>query len=66
MDIKIEQRASSIAGRSKNRQIACFLEVAERRSFVRSAEALHPTQPAVSKTIAELEDALGVVLFERS
>ena len=48
------------------RQIACFLEVAERRSFVRAAEALLSTQPAVSKMIAELEDALGVVLFERS
>jgi len=66
MDIKNTRRASSIAGRIKYRQIVCFLEVAERRSFVRAADALHSTQPAVSKTIAELEDALGVVLFERS
>jgi len=33
---------------------------------VRAADALLSTQPAVSKMIAELEDALGVVLFERS
>jgi LysR family pca operon transcriptional activator len=66
MAIKTKRRASSIAGRIKYRQIARFLEVSERRSFVRAAEALHSTQPAVSKTIAELEDSLGVVLFERS
>ena len=62
MDIK----ASPPIGRIKYRQVSCFLEVAERRSFVRAAEALHTTQPAVSKTIAELEEALGVVLLERS
>lgn len=58
--------AGAIAGRIKLRQIVCFLEVAERRSFVRAAEALNTTQPAISKTISELEEALGVVLFERS
>jgi LysR family transcriptional regulator, pca operon transcriptional activator len=66
MDINPKSQLSWVAGRIKYRQIACFLEVAERRSFVRAAEALHSNQPAVSKMIAELEDALGVVLFERS
>ncbi len=56
----------SVTSRIKYRQVNCFLEVAERLSFVRAAEALHTTQPAVSKTITELEDALGVVLLERS
>jgi LysR family transcriptional regulator, pca operon transcriptional activator len=54
------------ADRIKYRQVVCFLEVAERRSFTAAAEALHTSQPAISKTIAELEDALGVVLLERS
>jgi len=63
MDMKAVQ---PIAVRIKYRQVSCFLEGAERRSFVRAAEALHTTQPAVSKTIAELEEALGVVLLERS
>jgi LysR family transcriptional regulator, pca operon transcriptional activator len=63
MDIKALR---PVAGRVKYRQVNYFLEVAERRSFVRAAEALHTTQPAVSKTIAELEEALGVVLLERS
>ncbi len=54
-----------IDGRIKLRHIACFLEVAARSGFGRAAEALHLTQPAVSRAIAELEDILGAPLFER-
>ncbi|MET3356534.1 UNVERIFIED_ORG: LysR family pca operon transcriptional activator [Xanthobacter viscosus] len=54
-----------IDARIKLRHIACFLEVAARSGFGRAAEALHLTQPAVSRAIAELEDILGVPLFER-
>ncbi len=52
--------------RIKIRHLTCFLEVATRRSFGGAAEALSITQPAVSKAIAELEDILGVTVFERS
>jgi LysR family transcriptional regulator, pca operon transcriptional activator len=65
MDIKAKDRSGLIAGRIKHRQVVCFLEIAERRSFIRAAEALHTTQPAISKTIAALEEELGVPLFER-
>lgn len=54
-----------IDGRIKLRHIACFLEVAARGGFGRAAEALALTQPAVSKAIGELEETLGVTLFER-
>lgn len=54
-----------IDGRIKLRHIACFLEVAARAGFGRAADALHLTQPAVSRAIAELEEILGAVLFER-
>lgn len=54
-----------IDARIKLRHIACFLEVAARGGFGRAAEALHLTQPAVSRAIAELEEILGVLLFER-
>ena len=54
-----------IDARIKMRHIACFLEVAARGGFGRAGEALHLTQPAVSRAIAELEDILGVTLFER-
>ena len=42
-----------------------FIEVAESRSFSRSAKALCLTQPAVSKRIASLESALSTKLFDR-
>jgi LysR family pca operon transcriptional activator len=51
--------------RVKFRHLQCFLAVAEQRSVVKAALALSVTQPAVSKTIGELEDVLGVTLFER-
>jgi LysR family transcriptional regulator, pca operon transcriptional activator len=52
--------------RIKLRHVACFVEVARQHSVVRAAEALGMTQPGVSKTIKELEDALGLALFDRS
>ncbi|MFS8038980.1 pca operon transcription factor PcaQ [Xanthobacter sp. AM11] len=54
-----------IDGRIKLRHISCFLEVASRAGFGRAAEALHLTQPAVSRAIAELEEILGASLFDR-
>lgn len=45
--------------------LEAFLLVAERGSFSGAAEALHLTQPAVSKRIAALEKQLGDRLFDR-
>src|SRR5271168_5489869 len=47
-------------------QLETFLAVAEERSFSRAAARLHRTQPAVSQSIAKLEQELGEVLFERT
>jgi len=55
----------SIDQRVKYRHLQCFLEVARQQSVVKAAAALSVTQPAVSKTILELEQLLGVALFER-
>lgn len=52
--------------RIKLRHVTCFVEVARQHSVVRAAEALGMTQPGVSKTLKELEDALGFALFDRS
>jgi LysR family pca operon transcriptional activator len=55
-----------IDGRIKYRHLQCFLEVARQRSLVKAADSLAVSQPAVSKTIRELEEILGVRLFDRS
>ena len=47
------------------RHVRCFLEVARLGSVGQAAEALHVSQPAVSKTLRELEERLGTALFER-
>lgn len=47
------------------RQLQYALAVAELRSFRRAAEACHVAQPSLSAQVAQLEEALGVVLFER-
>jgi len=52
--------------RIKLRHLSCFLEVARLRSMGHAATALHISQPAVSKTIQELEQLLGGSLFDRS
>jgi len=52
--------------RIKFRHLDAFSAIARARSFKIAAEQLHLTQPAISKTLKELEDILGVVVMERS
>lgn len=47
------------------RQLKYFIEVAEREHVSEAAEHLHVAQSAISRQIANLEDELGVHLFER-
>ncbi|MEM7244953.1 MAG: LysR substrate-binding domain-containing protein [Acidobacteriota bacterium] len=48
------------------RQLEYVLAIAEHRHFTRAAEACCVSQPALSSQVAQLEEQLGVVLFERS
>lgn len=48
------------------RQLECFLAVAELGSFSAASERLYITQPAVSHQIHALENELSVRLFERN
>lgn len=51
----------------KLRQLVYINEVAKRRlNITAAAEALHTSQPGVSKQIRLLEDELGVQIFERN
>lgn len=52
--------------RIKFRHIQCFVEIAREASFKRAAQRLNLTQPAMSKTLRELEEILGAPLLTRS
>jgi LysR family pca operon transcriptional activator len=54
-----------VDSRIKLRHLQCFLAVAQRRSVQQAAASLSITQPAVSKTLRELEEILGTRLFDR-
>lgn len=48
------------------RHVRAFLEVAEQGSFVAAADRLAISQPALTTTIIQMEDLLGVALFIRT
>lgn len=48
------------------RHLRYFIAVAELRSVRAASEQLHVTQPAISRQIQDLEDAIGAALFERT
>lgn len=52
--------------RIKLRHVSCFLEVTRQGGVVPASKALGLSQPAVSKSLSELEMVLGVRLFDRS
>jgi len=47
------------------RQLQIFATVARHLSFARAAEELHLTPPAVSMQVRDLEEAVGLPLFDR-
>ena len=50
----------------KLKQLYTFRAVCEEESITKAAARLSTTQPAISRTITELEESLGVRLFDRS
>jgi DNA-binding transcriptional LysR family regulator len=47
------------------RQIEVFIAVVRHKNYTRAAEELHLSQPAVSMQIRQLEDGIGLPLFEQ-
>ena len=47
------------------RHLELITTIAQRGSLVAAAEALHVTQPVVTRGLRDAEDAVGVLLFER-
>ena len=47
------------------RVLRYFLTVAREESITKAAEVLHITQPTLSRQLAQLEETMGVKLFNR-
>lgn len=60
------QSSNVAAKKIRIRQLRCFVTVARKRSFVLAADELGLTQPAVSRSVRELEQVLGHDLIDRS
>ena len=56
---------SDIISMIELRHLRCFLGIARERTITRAAEALHISQPALSRTLQELEEDLGQQLIVR-
>jgi len=54
-----------IRARLKTRQLLLLVALAEEGNIHRAAEVLSMTQPAASKLLKDIEDVLGVQLFDR-
>lgn len=59
-------RNTLLTSKIRLRQLRCFVAVARKKSFVQAAEELGLTQPAVSRSVQELEQLVGHDLFDRS
>jgi DNA-binding transcriptional LysR family regulator len=56
---------SRLLARARLRHLHLFIKLAELGNLKRSAEALHLSQPAATQLLADLEQLVGVRLFER-
>jgi DNA-binding transcriptional LysR family regulator len=60
------KRSYQVSQRIKMRHLRVFLAVAQSGGMAKAAKQLATSQSVVSKAVSELEDVVGVPLFERS
>lgn len=56
---------TAVLSRIRLRHLSCFVAIAQQRTLAGAARKLHLSQPAVSKTLSELEALAGRRLVER-
>ena len=61
----LSSRTEQLLNRLRMRQVALLLAIDEFRTMHAAAQHLGMTQPAASKMLHELEEALGETLFDR-
>jgi DNA-binding transcriptional LysR family regulator len=66
IDLCLSGMGALDGGRVELRHLRAFEAVARLKSFTHAADELSITQPALSRTVQQLEDALGVTLLDRS
>lgn len=66
LSILVAKNGMNMDRRIKFRHLDAFSAIARASSFKIAAEQLSLTQPAISKTLKELEEILGVSVMERS
>lgn len=62
----IDQEGNAFARKVQLRHLRCLVAIGQERHLARAADRLSLSQPAVSKTLAELEALAGARLVERS
>ncbi len=58
--------AHTLLNRLRMRQVSLLLSIQEHRTLRAAAQAMGMTQPAATKMLHELEDALGTKIFDRT
>jgi LysR family pca operon transcriptional activator len=61
----ILRRPAALAQRLRIRQLQVIVAIAEQRSLLAASRSLGISQPALSQALQEVEDALGVRIFDR-
>src|SRR5574340_796335 len=64
-DLPTAPSVPRLLSRIRLRHLSCFVAIAQERHLGRAAERLHLSQPAVSKTLSELEALAGARLVDR-